>query len=273
MSETEIKWPRLGLGTGPMKGEAGTALLTEAIRMGYRLLDSAAHYNNEKEVGEAVRASGVARDEIIVVTKVWPDRIGAEDLRASAEASLEKLGMERVDLFLLHWPNPTIPLAETIGALAQVQRDGLTRAIGVSNFPTGMLAEAQKLSPVKIVANEVEYHPYLSQKAVLAACRAAGMAMISHCPLGRAGELFAEPAIQAAAQRLGRSPAQVILRWHVQQPGDIAIPSSHAVARLKENFSVFDFALSDAEMAAISALQARNKRLCAPPVPYEFDPA
>jgi diketogulonate reductase-like aldo/keto reductase len=268
-----IKWPRLGLGTGPLKGETRISLLTEAIRMGYRLLDSAAHYNNEKEVGEAVRASGVPRDEIIVVTKAWPDKIGASDLRASAEASLERLGMAQVDLFLLHWPNPTIPLAETMAALAKLQEDGLARHIGVSNFPTTMLAEARELSPVPLVANEVEYHPYLSQDAVLAACRTAGMAMIAHCPLGRAGPLFEEPAVKAAAQRLGRSPAQVVLRWHVQQKGVIAIPSSHKVERLKENFSVFDFALSAEEMAAISALQARNRRLCVPPVPYEFDAA
>jgi len=273
MSETEIKWPRLGLGTGPLKGETGTVLLTEAIRMGYRLLDSAAHYNNEKEVGEAVRASGVPREELIVVTKAWPDKIGGADLRSSAEASLKRLGMDRVDLFLLHWPNPTIPLAETISALAKLQLDGLTRSIGISNFPTRMMAEAQKLSPVKIVANEVEYHPYLAQNAVLAACRKAGMAMIAHCPLGRAGRLFMEPVIQAASRRLNRSPAQIVLRWHVQQPNVIAIPSSHSATRLKENFSVFDFALSHEEMAAISALQAHNRRLCVPPVPFEFDAA
>ena len=149
MSETGIKWPRLGLGTGPLKGETGAELLTEAIRIGYRLLDSAAHYNNEKEVGEAVRAAGVPREELIVVTKAWPDKIGGADLRSSAEASLERLGMDRVDLFLLHWPNPNIPLAETISALAKLQQDGLTvEGDTVSIADVGRLAAACGLDPL-----------------------------------------------------------------------------------------------------------------------------
>lgn len=263
--------PPIGLGTGPLRGDAGAALITSAIRMGYRLLDTAAHYNNEREVGEAVRASGVPRDEIIVLTKIWPDKIGGADLEREAEAGLERLGLDRIDLLVPHWPNPDIPLAETIGALNRLRDRGITREIGLSNFTIPMMAEAERLSTAPIVVNEVEYHPYLKQDAMVAACAAAGVAMVAHCPLDRAGAIFAEPPILSAAQRVGRTPAQVVLRWHVQQ-GVVPIPSSHSASRLRQNIGIFDFALTDAEMKAISALAAPGRRICAPPIPYVWDP-
>jgi diketogulonate reductase-like aldo/keto reductase len=269
-ASTQFKLPAIGLGTGPLKGDAGIALMAEAIRMGYRLLDTAAWYKNEREVGEAVRASGVPRDEIVVLTKIWPDNISGKDLPRHAEEALQRLGLDHIDLLLPHWPNPTIPLAETIGALNDVRARGLTREIGLSNFPTGMMAEAQRLSAAPIIAKQVEFHPYLNQDRLLAACAAAGIAMITHCPLGRAGALFAEPAIVEAAKRLDRSPAQIVLRWQVQQ-GAVPIPSSHSASRLRENIAVFDFELSEDDMRAISALAAHNNRICAPPVPYEWD--
>ncbi|HEY4203003.1 MAG TPA: aldo/keto reductase [Devosiaceae bacterium] len=270
MGDKGLNWPQIGLGTGPLNGDAGVAKLTQAIRDGYRLLDTAALYGNEREVGEAVRASGVPRDEIIVLTKVWVDKLAADDLRRSAEESLRRLGMDSVDLFILHWPNPLIPMDETIEALNKVQADGLARQIGVSNFTTGMMAEARQLSIAPLVANEIEYHPYLNQDKLLAACKASGMAAIAHCPLGRVGQLFAEAVVTEAAARHGKSPAQVVLRWHIQQ-NVIPIPGSTSPARLKENLDVFDFTLDAVEMAAISALEARHYRICTPPVPFEFD--
>ena len=262
--------PRFGLGTGPLKGDAGIGLMADAIRLGYRLLDTGAWYGNEREVGEAVRASGVERSEIVVLTKIWPSNVGGKDLPRHAEEALKRLGLDHIDVLTPHWPNPTIPLAETIGALNDLRQGGITREIGLSNFPTPMMAEAQRLSEAPLVANEVEYQPYLNQDVVLAACKAMGMTMVTHCPLDRGGALFTEPAVTQAASRLGKSPAQIILRWHVQQ-GAVPIPATHSVARLKENIDVFNFALSEAEMTAISALSTRSHRICAPPVPYEWD--
>jgi diketogulonate reductase-like aldo/keto reductase len=270
MPDTAMELPRIGLGTGPLRGDAGIALMAEAIGMGYRLLDTAAHYKNEREVGEAVRASGVDREEIVVLTKIWPDKIGADDLKREAEAGLQRLGLDHIDLLVPHWPNPNIPLAETIGALNDLRTRGITREIGLSNFTIPMMAEARRLSAAPIIANEVEYHPYLDQQALMAACAAGGVAMVTHCPLDRAGAIFAEPAVVSAAERVHRTPAQVVLRWHVQQ-GAIPIPSSHSASRLRQNISVFDFELNDAEMTAISALAAPGRRICAPPIPYDWD--
>jgi len=269
MATSTFELPPIGLGTGPMHGDTGVALMVEALRMGYRLLDTAAHYHNEVEVGEAIRASGVPRDEIIVLTKIWPDRIHGNVLPGEAEAALERLKLDHIDVLVPHWPNPNIPLEETMAALNAVRERGLTRAIGLSNFPTAAMAEAQRLSASPLVLNEIEYHPYLNQDTVIRACRAAKIAVVTHCPLDRAGAIFAEPTVVAAAARVGRTPAQVILRWHVQQ-GVIPIPSSHSASRLRQNISVFDFALTDDEMRAISALAA-GQRICAPPVPYEWD--
>lgn len=271
MPPTSPGLPSIGLGTGPLRGDVGVALMTEAIRMGYRLLDTAAHYNNEREVGAAVRASGVPRDEIVVLTKIWPDKIGAADLEREAEASLERLGLDRIDLLLPHWPNPNVPLAETVEALNRLRSRGVARDIGLSNFTIPMMTAVERLSTAPIVANEVEYHPYLKQDAVIAACEASGVAVITHCPLDRAGAIFAEPPIVEAAQRVSKTPAQVVLRWHVQQ-GVIPIPSSRSASRLRQNISVFDFVLTDAEMAAISGLAAPGHRICAPPIPYAWDP-
>ena len=262
--------PPIGLGTGPLKGDAGIALMVEALRMGYRLLDTAAHYGNEREVGEAVRASGIPRQEIVILTKVWPDKIDGNALPREAEAGLERLGLDYIDILVPHWPNPQIPMAETIGALNRLQRTGVARQIGLSNFTVAMMRQAQALSDAPLAVNEVEYHPYLSQDAVSDACRAAEVSMVTHCPLGRAGAIFAEPAITAPARRLGKTPAQIVLRWQVQQ-GALPIPSSRSASRLRQNISIFDFELTPEEMAGISALSSRGHRICAPPIPYSWD--
>ena len=254
--------PCLGLGTWTLEGRHCTELVAHALDIGYRHVDTAALYDNEKAVGAGIRASGVARDEIFVTTKVRQTDLHAADFRRAAEASLERLGLDHVDLLLIHWPNPSVPLAETIGALNRAREDGLTRHIGVSNFPTALLAEALALSPASLACNQVEYHPRLTQQKVLAACRAAGMAMVSYCPLFRGGDLFETPAVADAARRHGKTPAQVVLRWHVQQAGVAAIPRSSRKERIAENLDIFDFALSEAEMAAIFAPGVANSRIC-----------
>lgn len=254
--------PALGLGTWTLKREPCAELVAAALGLGYRHIDTAVLYDNEVEVGEGLRASGVPRGDVFLTTKVWHSDIGPGDLERSAEASLRRLGVDHVDLLLIHWPNPRIPLAGSMRALNAVRRAGLTRNIGVSNFPTALLAEAIGLSEAPLACNQVEYHPYLDQSKVLTACRKAGMAVTSYCPLFRGGTLFAEPAVTAAAARYGKTPGQIVLRWHVQQKNVAAIPRTTRRERLAENIAIFDFALDDAEMAAISALGKANLRLC-----------
>jgi diketogulonate reductase-like aldo/keto reductase len=260
--------PAIGLGTWTLDDEAAARLVSEAINVGYRHIDTAAMYQNEAGVGAGLRSSGVPRSEIFLTTKVWYSDVAEGDLQRSVEASLERLDVDHLDLVLIHWPSPTVPLAESIAALNEVGDRGYARNIGVSNFPVALLEEAVKLSKEPLVCNQVEYHPFLNQDRLLEACRALGIALVSYCPLARGGELAAEPAIAAAAERLDRSPAQIVLRWHIQQIGVAAIPRSSRPERIAENLRVFDFSLSDEEMASISALRSRGLRIC----DFEFSP-
>jgi diketogulonate reductase-like aldo/keto reductase len=255
--------PAIGLGTWQLRGEECAAAVKSAIEAGYRHVDTAAMYGNEEAVGEGLRASGVARDEVFVTTKVWPEDLAPADLRRSAEASLKRLGLSQVDLLLIHWPNAAIPLAGTIRALCEAKRAGLSRHIGVANFTVRLLDEAVSLADEPIVANQCEYHPYLDQSLVRAECRKHGAAFVSYCPIGKA-QVLSEPAIQAIAKAHRRTPAQIVLRWQVQQPGVVAIPKSGDPQRQRENFSVFDFGLTDEEMAAICGLARPGGRMVTP---------
>ena len=255
--------PVIGYGTWPLKDEECARGVATALQCGYRHVDTAEMYGNEAAVGEGLRASGIARDQIWLTTKVWWENIGDGPLQRSAEASLKRLGVDQVDLLLIHWPSKTIPLADSIRALNDAKRRGLTRHIGVSNFPTRMLDEAVALSDAPIIADQCEYHPHLDQSKVLAACRRHRVAFVSYCPLGRGsvGGVLAEPAVHEIAKRLGRTPAQVILRWHIQQPGVVAVPKSGNPKRIAENLDVFDFALDDADMQRLSALARPDGRV------------
>ena len=254
--------PSLGLGTWTLKGRDCSDLVERALSLGYRHLDTAAAYGNEEDVGAGLRASGVARDTVFVTTKVWWTDLARDDFRRSTEASLDRLGLDAVDLLLIHWPNPEIPLEETIDALNEARANGLACNIGVSNFPTALLSRALELSQSPLVATQVENHPYLDQRKIYAACRAAGMAMVSYCPLSRGGLLFGEPAVRNAAEAHGKTPGQIVLRWHVQQDGVVAIPRTTRPERLEENSAIFDFSLTEEEMAAISALRGHGNRIC-----------
>jgi diketogulonate reductase-like aldo/keto reductase len=265
--------PALGLGTWTLEDEECSQLVSDALAIGYRHLDTARMYHNEVAVGAGLRASGAARDAVFVTTKVWWTDIAPGDLQRSTEASLKDLGLDHVDLLLIHWPNPNIPLEASIKALNEVKRDGLARHIGVANFPTGLLSKAIELSEAPLVANQVEYHPYLDQSKVMGLCRANEVAIVSYCPLFRDGGLFAERVIQDAAARHGKTPGQIVLRWHVQQEGVVAIPRTTKSARLAENIDIFDFALSAEEMAAISAMTGQNKRICDADFAPEWDAA
>jgi diketogulonate reductase-like aldo/keto reductase len=259
--------PAIGFGTWTLRGTQARDLVASAIQAGYRHIDTAAMYENEEAVGEGLRASGIDRGEVFLTTKIWPDNLAAGDLQRAVEDSLSRLGVEQVDLALIHWPSKTIPLAESIEALNEVRERGLARHIGVSNFTTRLLAEAVALSSAPLVCNQIECHPFLNQDKVIAVCAEHGMAVVSYCPLARGAELFAHEAVAACAERHGKTPAQVILRWHVQQ-GLIAIPRSSNPDRARENLDIFDFELGPQEMAAISGLRSRSLRIC----DFDFSP-
>ncbi|SEC12985.1 Aldo/keto reductase [Rhizobiales bacterium GAS188] len=256
--------PSLGFGTWAARGPECAEAVTSALQGGYRHVDTAAVYANEEAVGEGMRASGVPRSDIFITTKVGPADIDEGKLQGSLEASLRRLRLDQVDLVLIHWPNPQIPLRRSIEALGKAKRQGLASHIGVSNFTVPLLAEAVGLSDEPIVANQCEYHPRLDQSRLIEACRESGVAFTSYCPLGRAGDILAEPKILAIAKRHGKTAAQVLLRWQVQQPGVVAIPKSANPRRIAENIAIFDFALSEEEMRTLFALAVPNGRLVSP---------
>jgi len=248
--------PLVGLGTWDLRGRACARIVEQALRLGYRHIDTAEMYDNEREVGEGLSASGVNRDEIFLTTKIWPSHFAPRDLERAAKDSLTRLRVAEVDLLLLHWPNPQVPLADTLGALLSVRRMGLTRHIGVSNFTVALINEAVRLAGDEIVCNQIEMHPFLSQPKVVAACRALGVGIVAYSPIAK-GRAKNDIVLQRIGEAHGRSAVQVSLRWLVQQ--DIAvIPRTSRVERLEENAAIFDFALSEAEMRAIGQL-ARQK--------------
>jgi len=260
--------PAIGLGTWTFDDRTAERLVAIAIDTGYRHIDTAAAYQNEQGVGAGLRAAGIPRSEVFLTTKVWHTDLAEGELQRSVAVSLKRLGVDYIDLALIHWPSRSVPLAESIAALNDAHDRGYARNIGVANFTASLLDEAVTLSRNPLACNQVEYHPYLNQDRVLEACRRHGVAMVSYCPLARGGEVRQEPAIANAAARLGRSPAQIILRWHLQQDGVAAIPRSSNPTRIEENLQVFDFSLSEEEMAAISALRARRMRICN----FDFSP-
>jgi 2,5-diketo-D-gluconate reductase B len=251
-----FKIPIVGLGTWALRDVV--SVVSEAIRVGYRHIDTAQMYGNEAEVGEAVRASGL-RSEIVVTTKIQPTQLAPRDVERSSKESLKKLGLDAIDLLLIHWPNPRVPLSDTLGAMAKLKREGVTRAIGVSNFTVALVEEAVRLSPEPIVCNQVECHPFLNQDKVIAACRARGMAVVAYSPVAR-GAASGNKVLQRIGAAHGKTAAQVSLRYLVQQ-GIVAIPRTNNRARLAENIALFDFALSDAEMREIHALSGSDGRI------------
>ena len=248
--------PAIGLGTWQLRGKRCVAAVVEALAAGYRHVDTAAIYDNEAEVGEGIRLSGVPRNRVFLATKVWPDNLRDGALQRSAEDSLKRLGTDDVDLLMIHWPSRRIPLAESIGALNDALQRGLTRFIGVSNFDVALLRDAAKLSAAPLVANQCEYHLNLDQDEIIGACRDCGTAFVSYSPLAK-GNLD-DPRVTAIADRHRRTGAQVVLRWHLQQ-GCAAIPKSGDPAHIRENIAVFDFELSPGEMAALSSLRSQSR--------------
>ncbi|UIJ73785.1 aldo/keto reductase [Aurantimonas sp. HBX-1] len=265
--------PSIGLGTYTLEGQTCVDMVARAIEAGYRHIDTARMYGNETEVGEGIRRSGIDRSELFVTTKIWWTDITEPLLVPTARKAVEALGIGPVDLLLIHWPNHEVALEESIDALNEAAEQGLTRHIGVANFTSAMVDEASAMSSRPLVCNQVEYHPFLSQEDVLAACRRNEMAMIAYSPIGQGGEVLGHPVVREAAEHHGKSPAQIVLRWEIEQDMVGAIPRTSNPQRLRENLEIFDFALTEAEHAAITDLTRRRARLVDPSFAPHWDRA
>lgn len=254
--------PLLGFGTWMLEPDDARRMVAEALRIGYRHIDTAWIYRNEKAVGDGIRdaieAGHVAREDVWLTTKIWVDHFHRDDLLKQAEESAASLGFTP-DLLLLHWPKPKPALEETIGALNEAKARGLTRAIGLSNFPSAEFRRAQSLSPARLVTNQVEYHPWLKLSTLKAAARELGSSITAWSPLAQ-GKVADDPTLQEIARAHGKTPGQVTLRWLIQQEV-IAIPRTSKESRAAENFDIFDFQLSPEEMDRIHALARPDGRI------------
>jgi diketogulonate reductase-like aldo/keto reductase len=254
--------PALGFGTFRVPGPDTERMVSHVLKHGYRHVDTAQIYGNEAEVGDGILRSGVARADLFLTTKVWVENYKHAAFVASVEDSLKKLKTDYVDLLLLHWPNDAVPLAEQIGALNEVAKAGKVRHIGVSNFNRALMMEAAKLSERLLVTNQVEYHPYLDQSQVIETARSLGMSATAYYAMAD-GKVLNDPVLKAIAGRHGKSVAQVVLRWIVQQ-GLVVLSKTVSEVRAQENATIFDFELTAEEMAAIHALAEPKGRIVSP---------
>ncbi|MFF3565867.1 aldo/keto reductase [Streptomyces sp. NPDC002574] len=249
-----VTMPQLGFGVWQVPDDEAADAVGTALEAGYRSIDTAALYRNEQGTGRAIAASGIAREDLFVTTKLWNTDQGHENALRAFDASLAKLGLDYVDLYLIHWPTPARGLyLETWRALEKIHADGRARAIGVSNFPVAQLQHLLDEGGVVPAVNQIELHPNLPQAELRAFGAAHGIATEAWSPLGQGRGLLDEPALAAVAAKHGRSPAQIVLRWHLQL-GNVVIPKSVTPARIKENFDVFGFTLDAEDLAAIDAL-------------------
>lgn len=260
--------PQIGLGTMTLKEDVCVQAVKTALQVGYTHLDTAAFYGNEKEVGEGLRASGVARDKVFICTKVRENNLTPENFVKSLDQSLANLQLPYVDLLLIHWNNKDIPFSVSIPSLCKAKKDGKAMHIGVANFTTKMLDDAWAVTTEPLVCNQIEMHPFINQDKVVAASKKHGMAVVAYCPIARGkvqgSQEFGADALERIAKAHNKSAAQVSLRYLVQM-GVCAIPRSASPDHIKANLDVFDFNLSDAEMAELKKLNATNMRVVNPP--------
>jgi 2,5-diketo-D-gluconate reductase B len=243
--------PKLGFGTWQIEGPECQEAVEDALAIGYRHIDTARAYGNEREVGRGLTAAGVPRQEFFLTTKIQREEYAPDDLRRAAEDSLRNLQVDCLDLLLLHWPNPDFPLEETLGALVALRDDGLILHLGVSNFPVGMLQQALEVAPV--FADQVEFHPFLGQDALVDLASEKDFMVTAYSPLAR-GRVPRDPTLREIGQAHGKTAGQIALRWLLDKPQVCAIPKASSHERRLENFEVFDFDLNDDEQAEIEAL-------------------
>ncbi|MFK3959740.1 aldo/keto reductase [Pseudalkalibacillus hwajinpoensis] len=251
-----VKMPYLGFGAFKLKGEDAYRAVKVAIETGYRGIDTASYYENEEAVGRAIKESGIPREELFITSKVWNDEQGYNATLAAFERSLERLGTDYLDLYLIHWPVPHLFL-ETWQALEKLYHEGKVCAIGVSNFETHHLEAISRISTVKPVLNQIELHPELIQGELRDYCRSKGIQVQAWSPLKR-GQVLKNPVIQAVSERYGKTPAQIVLRWCLQHQILLNVKSSHS-ERIKENAAIFDFNLTDEEMVSIDSLHSDSR--------------
>lgn len=263
-----VEMPQLGFGVWQVPDDEAERAVAAALEAGYRSIDTAASYGNEEGTGKAIAASGLPREDVFVTTKLGNGDHGYDSALRAFDASLEKLGLDYIDLYLIHWPLPSRgEYTDTYKAFEKLYADGRARAIGVSNFLPEHLRQLTAQTSVVPAVNQIELHPHLQQREAREFHAERGIATEAWSPLGQGKGLLEVPAVVAIARKHGRTPAQIVLRWHVQL-GNIAIPKSVTPSRIKENIEVFDFSLDDEDLAAISALN-EDRRLG--PDPATFD--
>jgi 2,5-diketo-D-gluconate reductase B len=262
-----VEVPKLGYGTWLIEGEDAYEGVLDALELGYRHVDTARAYGNEAWVGRALADSGVPREEIWLTTKIPHGEADPEEARRAAEESLRRLDVDHLDLLLLHWPNPDVPMERTLEAMAQLREEGKAREIGVSNFPAAMLERALEVAPV--FCDQVEYHPFLDQEPLLRLARERDVLITAYSPLAH-GHVPSDDTLTEIGERHGKTAGQVALRWLLHQPAVSPIPKASSHERRAENLDVFDFELSPEERARIDALP-KDLRTANPPWAPDWD--
>lgn len=247
--------PRIGLGTYRLEGEECLETVETALRLGYDHIDTAEMYGNEGKVGEAIEDSN--REDLFITSKVWPTNLRHDDVLTACNSSLERLGTSYLDLYLIHWPNDSIPLTETIRAMEELHDDGKIRSIGVSNFTKSQVEEAVEIAEIPITVNQVEFHPWLHQEDLLEFCEEREISIISYAPLART-QIFDDRVIQKLARKYERPPAQIALRWEIQV-GVVPIPKSSSEDHLRENIQIFDWELNREDVEKINGIETEKR--------------
>src|SRR3989304_843822 len=248
---------KIGFGTWRLTGRVCYQAVRSALERGYRHIDTAEMYENEGEVAQAIADSGVSRQELFLTSKVWNSHLRFNELLRACENSLRALQVEVIDLYLVHWPEPSVPIAETMGALNALVEARKVRRIGLSNFSVSEFAAAQAASPTRLFTDQVPFHILHPQRELLEYCTQHDIMLTAYSPLAK-GRLAGHPVLEAIGARHGKSGPQVALRWLVQRPQGIRIPQASDPQRQRENFEIFDFALSDAEMAELEGVGPRT---------------
>jgi diketogulonate reductase-like aldo/keto reductase len=244
------KIPVLGLGTWQLTGENCRDIVKKALELDYRHIDTAEGYGNQSEIGKGIK--NFERSKIFLTSKVWMNHLHYDDVINACNRTLKELNTDYLDLYLIHWPNPEVPLEETFGALEELVDDGKTKSVGVSNFSINLLKEALEVAEIPITVNQVEFHPYLYRKDLLEFCNKNRIVLTAYSPLGR-GILFQDETIREIADKYRKTPAQICLRWGLQK-GVVVIPKSGSEKHLKENFAIFDWNISQGDMERIDSL-------------------
>ncbi|ARK29807.1 aldo/keto reductase [Halalkalibacter krulwichiae] len=262
-----VKMPQLGYGVWQVEDEQATTAVRKAIEVGYTSIDTAMIYQNERGVGKAIKEASVPREQLFITTKVWNSDQGFENTLRAFDESLERLGLDYVDLYLIHWPTPEFDqYVDTYKALEKLYHDGRVKAIGVCNFEIEHLERLLQECEVKPVLNQVECHPYLQQNELKDFCAKHDIFLEAWSPLEQGGDVLKDEVIQKIADVQGKTPAQVVLRWHLQK-NNIVIPKSVTPSRIEENFNVFDFELTEEQMDEINQLNRDRRK---GPHPNEF---